>query len=245
MSQSFYVGDAAGRVKNWKAGAKRDFSVSDRKFAANLKLPFRTPEEHFLGEEPTKSWDWRSINPVEAMSEQKYASIDEFPSTSTIVSDKSEVILCCGFPASGKSTFSRRHLIPAGYVWVNRDTLKTPARCLKAVKETLSNGGKAVVDNTNPDRKSREPYILAAKAAGVPIRCFWFQTSREIASHLNFCREKQTNGAVRRIPEVGFNVFKKRFSPPQRAEGFSEVVKIDFKPQFDSDRDREIFDLWT
>ena len=47
-SNSFYVGDAAGRTG--------DFSCSDRKFAINVgryadcELMFRTPEEYFLGE---------------------------------------------------------------------------------------------------------------------------------------------------------------------------------------------------
>lgn len=54
MSKSFYVGDAAGRLKNWEPNGKRDFSASDRKFAANLKLKFLTPEQHFLGQKPTK-----------------------------------------------------------------------------------------------------------------------------------------------------------------------------------------------
>ena len=35
-SGSVYVGDAAGRAKNWEPGKPKDFSCSDRKFAANL-----------------------------------------------------------------------------------------------------------------------------------------------------------------------------------------------------------------
>ena len=34
--QSIFVGDAAGRAKNWAPGKPKDFSCSDRKFAANL-----------------------------------------------------------------------------------------------------------------------------------------------------------------------------------------------------------------
>ncbi len=36
-----------------------------------------------------------------------------------------------GFPASGKSTFSKRYLQPHDYVMVNRDTLGTPAKCMR------------------------------------------------------------------------------------------------------------------
>ena len=34
--QCLYVGDAAGRAKEWAPGKPKDFSCSDRKFAANL-----------------------------------------------------------------------------------------------------------------------------------------------------------------------------------------------------------------
>ena len=38
MDESFYVGDAAGRPKNWAPGRGKDFSCGDRMFAYNLKL---------------------------------------------------------------------------------------------------------------------------------------------------------------------------------------------------------------
>ena len=46
--RSFYCGDAAGRPKT--DTRKKDFSDSDIKFALNIGLPFKTPEEVFLGE---------------------------------------------------------------------------------------------------------------------------------------------------------------------------------------------------
>ena len=35
-AQSIYVGDAAGRPKNWAPGKTRDFNCSDRMFAKNV-----------------------------------------------------------------------------------------------------------------------------------------------------------------------------------------------------------------
>ena len=35
-SESLYVGDAAGRAKNWAPGKSKDFSCGDRMFAANV-----------------------------------------------------------------------------------------------------------------------------------------------------------------------------------------------------------------
>lgn len=241
MTESFYCGDAAGRKKAWAAGKKRDFSVSDRKFAKNVGVPFLTPEQHFLGKKPTDMWEWRSVNP-RVMNEEKYGDV-EIPES--IASKEKEVVLMCGFPASGKSTFARRHFVSKGYKWVNRDTLKTPAKCIKATAEALKSGTSVVVDNTNPDRASRKKYIDVAKKAGVKSRCVWLQTPREIAEHMNFCREKQTNGAVRRIPQVGFNMFNKKFEAPQKVEGFADVLKLKFKPHFDSENDRKLFLMWT
>lgn len=44
--KSFYCGDAAGRPKT--ATRKKDFSDTDRKFAINIGIGFKTPDELFL-----------------------------------------------------------------------------------------------------------------------------------------------------------------------------------------------------
>ncbi len=66
MSASYYVGDAAGRAKDWAPGKKRDFSCGDRMFAANVGINFKTPEEYFFGETPPL-FGWHSINPAEVL----------------------------------------------------------------------------------------------------------------------------------------------------------------------------------
>ncbi len=38
MKDSFFVGDAAGRPKNWSVGKPKDFSCADRMFAHNINL---------------------------------------------------------------------------------------------------------------------------------------------------------------------------------------------------------------
>lgn len=44
-----YVGDAAGRAKNWAPGKPKDFSCGDRMFAANIGIDFATPDAVKLG----------------------------------------------------------------------------------------------------------------------------------------------------------------------------------------------------
>jgi bifunctional polynucleotide phosphatase/kinase len=46
LPKSFFCGDAAGRKDN----KHKDFSDSDLKFALNVGLVFKTPENLFLGE---------------------------------------------------------------------------------------------------------------------------------------------------------------------------------------------------
>ena len=83
-------------------------------------------------------------------------------------------------------------------------------------------------------------------SAGVPCRCFVMTTPPEVAHHLNEMRMVQTDGKVRRIPDVGYNVYNKNYAAPSTDEGFSEVVKFDFVPDFRGSKKSEaLFKEWT
>lgn len=59
-----------------------------------------------------------------------------------------EVVIFVGSPGSGKSTFWKTYF--SSYERLNNDTLKTPAKCLKACSEFLAQNKSCVIDNTNP-----------------------------------------------------------------------------------------------
>ncbi|KAL5017466.1 hypothetical protein ScPMuIL_007055 [Solemya velum] len=238
LSKSVYVGDAAGRAKAWEPGKPKDFSCSDRMFATNIGIDFHTPEEFFLGEKEAP-FTWGSVDP------QKVITINKKRDVSRYVSKKPEMVIMVGFPASGKSSFCRQYLEPKNYTIVNRDTLKTMDKCAKAAAETLKSGKSVVIDNTNPSTTARSDFIQVAKKQGVPCRCFWMKTSLELAHHLNYVRMNQTNGKVRRVPDVGYGVFKKNFEAPTKAEGFSDVLEVDFVPEFQNKRHETLFSQWT
>lgn len=241
--QSLYCGDAAGRVNNWAAGKKKDFSCADRKFAHNNGLPFKTPEEFFLDEAPTTKFEWGSINPREMI--EKLAKTKPTTVAPTYHKTTQEVVILQGPPASGKSTFARRYFRPHNYEIINRDTLQTPAKCLKAAREALDQGKSIVIDNTNPSADARSDYIELAKSHKIPCRCFVMDTPIELCHHLNYVRVHQTNGDVRRIPDVGYNMYKKNYQEPKTNEGISEITHIEWSPKFDSDLHEKIFHYYT
>ena len=240
MKNSIYVGDAAGRPKDWIKGKKKDHSCGDRKFALNIGIAFATPEGYFLGQKEYSKWTLQGydVKTLQQVNKEPYKASD-------IISEKQEVVLFVGFPASGKSTFYKRYFQPNGYVHINRDTLKTPAACLKACNQALEEGKSVVVDNTNPDAASREPYIDAAKEHNVPVRCFRFSTDEELSKHLNVYRENSTQGAHKHVPTVAYNLYKKKFQEPKRSEGFSEIRTVDFVPVVSGDPNTHTFYHYT
>lgn len=241
MENSVYVGDAAGRIKGWKKGAKKDFTCSDRKFAANIGIPFQTPEEFFLGETPCNDakWEWRTIDPIEHLKQKPLFSQRVAAAPQNI----QEMILLVGPPASGKSRFCSKYF--PKYVRINRDTLKTKAKCIKAAKEALGMGKSVIIDNTNPTADNRAEYIGLLSSMGigdrVSVRAIVFDISKEMAYHLNQIRVIMTKGERRAIPKVGFNMFYKRFQSPMKVEGIDEIVRIPFQANFDNEEHKTIF----
>lgn len=120
-ANSIFVGDAGGRKAYLKGGkaVPKDFSCSDRNLAENIGIPFKTPEEFFLGEEPRDfARDFDLINfPFAGESEDiKFEKRND-----------QELVLFCGPPGAGKSTFFWKHLKPLGFERVNQDLLKRSA----------------------------------------------------------------------------------------------------------------------
>lgn len=240
LQESFYCGDAAGRPKGWKSGKNKDFSCTDLLFARNVGLKFQTPEELFLKEPPYTNITLPGLSIDELKQKfQVQKSIDIEP----ILKDKGqEVILMVAMPASGKSTFCKKHLLPRGYVHVNRDTLKTKEKCMKVMENALSEGKSVVIDNTNPDQDSRKNFLNIAKKFNVPARCFHIHNvDMTLAHHLNMYREKITEGKTPHIPKLVYHKYNKSFQAPNVSEGFTEIVKIEFYPEFESKEEEEEF----
>ncbi|KAM3451641.1 hypothetical protein MY3296_005166 [Beauveria thailandica] len=227
LEKSVFVGDAGGRlatVYNGKVIVK-DFSCSDRNLAHNVGVSFKTPEEYFLEHEPRK-WE-RELDLVHYPLESAEGQAALFEKKN----DK-DIVIFCGWPGAGKSTFYWKHLEPLGYERVNQDTLKTREKCVQAAKEFLDEGSSVAVDNTNADPATRKIWIDLARAFKVPIRCVSFTTPAAVCRHNDAVRSlnKPLNPENREVlPDVAFTGFQSRYKAPQESEGFQDVTEVEFR----------------
>ena len=240
-AESFYCGDAGGRSAGWKAGKKRDFACSDRKFATNVGVRYLTPEELFLGEQPTTKWVWGCQEPRAMFRTFEGAAATHVAERET--SEGAELVVMVGMPGSGKSTMAKEKFVRNGFVRVCNDELGNKAKCLKVADAALKAGKSVVVDNTNPDPATRKEWIDLARKHGVRhVRCIHVATPRDVAVHLNLFREMYHG--VKRVPDVGFNTYNARFSEPSKNEGFDSVTKVPFVLNFTDPLQKAIFYLW-
>lgn len=225
LQNSIFVGDAGGRKAYLKGGkaVPKDFSCSDRNLAENIGIPFKTPEEFFLREKPRDfARDFDLINfPFAGESEEiKFEKKND-----------QELVLFCGPPGAGKSTFFWKHLKPLGFERVNQDILKSKDKCFKAAAELLRDGESVAIDATNPDPDTRAQWIALASKHNVSIRCVWFRTPIQLCEHNDVVRSlnKELNPEERQpLPKIAFTGFASRFKEPKLKEGFQDVVEVDF-----------------
>ena len=230
LSKCCFIGDAGGRDskgisgKDSKGISGKDFSCSDRKFAYNIGINFKTPEEYFLGEEP-KDFKWGSFDPRNYIVKKNKNKLN-FSHISP------EIIMMVGLPASGKSTFVKKYF--GEYTYINQDILKTKKKCIDNTIKALKNNDNVIIDNTNVDIQTRKEYIELAKQYNYFIRCFVIDVDINLAKHLNKVRYRLTRNSNKNIPDIAYNVLSKKYKSPSMDEGFTEVINIPFTLEFES-----------
>jgi len=205
---SFYCGDAAG--------LKGDFSDSDYKFALNIGLKFIYISEFISGKK--QKLDQPSL-PFNIQDNSKNKHI--------FVPNHQEVIINVGFPGSGKSYFTKKCVI-YGYIQVNQDTLKTKIKCLKLFESSIKDGKSVVVDNVNITKDQRKAFLDIAKKYNIKCRCIHFTTPKEVCIHNAYFRNFITDGNIKPIPNLVFNIMNKKFQEPELSEGFYVIDKLPF-----------------
>ncbi len=217
INSSFYVGDAAGREK--------DFSDSDYKFALNIGLKFMIPEEIF----ENKKVDYKVPVPVHPLRLALEKSVE---STESNASDKQEMIILVGAPASGKSSYTKQKCFES-YIVVNQDILGTKAKVMKLAEQSLKSGKSVIIDRKNEYVKDRKEFVDMTNRYKVNVRVVYFDVPRELCEHLNTYRGIK-GGSV--VPAIVYNKYystKCGLEKPELSEGFVSIevmkglIKVD------------------
>ncbi|KAL5324305.1 hypothetical protein ACEPPN_008850 [Leptodophora sp. 'Broadleaf-Isolate-01'] len=218
IDNSIFVGDAGGREAF--NGQPKDFSCSDRNFAHNVGIEFYTPEEYFLGEAPRPFT--RTFDPKEYLEASAEEVIEPYKKKNPC-----DIVMFCGSPAAGKSTFYWKNLEPLGYKRINQDILKTREKCLKVAGEYLADRKAVAID---PD--VRKKWIDLAARHSVPIRCVLFTAGSQICEHNDAVRAlNNTMNPEKRtiLPGMAFRSFATRYKRPELNEGFQDITEVAFK----------------
>lgn len=230
---SFFCGDALGRSD--------DFSDSDYNFGYNNNISVYTPEEIFE-KNGKKEYVYVPKRPyIESMtsSESKAKFMKLIEDIHHINGQK--LIVMCGSPASGKSSFSQYMCEKCDFECCESDVLK--ARLEKCVEKKLESGKNIIVDATNATKAHREKYINMIKKLDNKIRsiCVYIPYDEDIIHHLQHYRIEKSKGSIEALPEIALRVYKSKYEKPVKSEGFNNVYEYIPYIAFSSKSDKEDF----
>ena len=229
FKKSFYVGDAAGRLKDKKN--KKDFSCSDRMFASNIGINFYTPEVFFLKE---KDREYTMPN----LAQELFVDIeDKNPDIKDLT--KYSVIILVGAPASGKSTLSKK--LGSDYNILSNDEIKSKSKLKKRLEENCKLQKKIIIDNTNSKVSNRKEYldIINKYYKKTDICCIIMNINKDQSFFLNNFRCKVNKEP--RLPDVVIHSYFKYYEEPLITEGFGKIFKWNFILQFKNEKDKSLF----
>jgi len=160
---------------------------------------------------------------------------------------RSDVVLVCGLPGSGKSFFSRKYFAKAGRKRVNREEIvknlyemitfndkwtgdkydlvdENLAKHIekKTIEHLFQIGERILIDNISISSSSREAYVTLAKQNKKTISAIFVNTN--LATCLKRNSERDSRGIV---PESVISNFVARIEYPDHKEGFKNVLVID------------------
>lgn len=192
-------------------------SVADLYFARNTGIPFihtdmfftRVPNKEFAKiedkEHPLTNWVSRDAKDILV------------PLLSSKKSSKRFVIMV-GSPASGKSYYSRKLEMEAGYIRINKDDMKTDAAMLKAFDAGLEKGQNIVIDGTNATKEHRLKWISVARKASYHITIVWMNFPMPVVEFLDNYRISKNKNQDTHVPAVAMRVYYKKLEEPTQLE---------------------------
>jgi aryl-alcohol dehydrogenase-like predicted oxidoreductase/predicted kinase len=154
----------------------------------------------------------------------------------------SDVVIVMGIPGAGKSRVAEQYR-ERGYGRLNRDEAGGSLRSLaSALDKALASGGRQIVlDNTYLTRASRSWVVEVAARRRARVRCVWLDTPlgqaqvnlvQRLLERFDHLPSPAELRAVAREPGLLAPTSQMRslreLEPPDEAEGFAEVERVDF-----------------
>ena len=219
ISESFYCGDAAGRVYN---SSSKDFSYTDMFFAKNSKTRFYTPEQFFLSDtknynilHPYQNLDLNKIF-VPTPNKNKYLNqMYEYIELS-VMSGKKICFIMVGCPGSGKSTI-RQYILNNQLISSNVFVLSGDDKSsIKEYKKAINNKH-LIIDSTNPSFEHRNKYYTSLNPDIYDFLIINLNIDKTICKHLNYVRYNvvsKHSDDQQLIPEIAYRIYFKKYEDP-------------------------------
>ncbi|WP_019143014.1 AAA family ATPase [Noviherbaspirillum massiliense] len=131
-----------------------------------------------------------------------------------------ELILFIGIQASGKTSFYLERFFQT-HVRISMDLLRTRHREQAFMETCLQTQQRFVVDNTNPTRAERLPYIERARQAKFRVIGYFFEPNPQASFERN-----QKRDTKHRVPPAGLFGTLKRLERPTMDEGFNALYQV-------------------
>ena len=200
---SFYVGDAAGRIKDTKL--PKDHSDSDRKFAINAKIDFYTPEVYFLfNKDKTmeRPWEYKGYQLNYNREKTKKIKINK---------EDTNMILISGLPGSGKTRLAEKLAKKYNYSYLSLD--KDKSKLKSKLNKLIEDKKSVIIEGLLYSNEQRDKYL---KLVDKSYQKYLIQlkTDMDLSYHLNNYRYLNKNGNM--VPMVVYHTYRKYYEKPNK-----------------------------